>query len=320
MADQNDTYSFATNPWEETKFPSIKTNNEQLAVEKKHCEPPSSLFKVKSYEEPQSALLKRKSIKSFESKRSVGPPDCFSDSISTDTRYTSEKIDNENSTSCKDFSLLSQESNLKPIDLTAQSDVSGGDDLSQFSGKANFLANFFQFDEYYERADSFLDFQNLLIVIPGEEHRPKKFVKVLSKHHSLEGAQLDYTTSPTLSKVCSSSLLIRRQNSPMLKPMDSPPSFMLNLQKSASLPLTPSRFEDLFKEKTPKTLEKEMMEEENKYTNDNSQTESIEPRKTIKVSTGFKNPLLKLHTNKLNAVIGKIIEENSPASPTSHLE
>lgn len=123
-------------------------------------------------------------------------------------------------------------------------------------------------DTVYERAEKFLDSTGLFAyVIPCEEHRPKKFVKVLSKQTSLEGNLLDMNTSPVLGTVQTSSLLIRRENSPEFKEKSSRFQFSISLRKSTSLLLDHSLLKDfdgVIGEKTNEVSD----EEEIKYNNE----------------------------------------------------
>lgn len=90
-------------------------------------------------------------------------------------------------------------------------------------------------DSVYERAEKFLDSTHKFgFVIPSEEHRPRKFVKVLTKHPSLKGDLLDSFASPLLSKVNTSSLLLRRENSPEFSAKSNRFQLTLSMQKCVS--------------------------------------------------------------------------------------
>ena len=108
----------------------------------------------------------------------------------------------------------------------------------------------------YERADKFLDTQNISMVIPADEQRPKKFVKVLSKQCSIDTSHSDVPESPILTNVGHSSLLLRRGSTSGQNFRR--PSFGLSLQKSTSLILDTKISIDF--DKTPKM--KEVSEED----------------------------------------------------------
>ena len=92
------------------------------------------------------------------------------------------------------------------------------------------------YDQNYEQADIFLDAQGHRFIMPADETKQRKSVRMS------ENAKIDISyTSPTLSKVCSSSLLARRQNSPQLGSSPMVSRFGA-LQKSQSLPMKASSF------------------------------------------------------------------------------
>lgn len=120
------------------------------------------------------------------------------------------------------------------------------------------------YDSCYERAEKFLDLHAFTMVLPAEEQRPRKFVRVLTKHASLEGDQLDIGigTSPVLSEVKTSSLLLRRVTLSEGKAKKRPP-LLTGLPKSTSLPEDSSVFK-AFDSNRGKIKEVNEEEEDNK--------------------------------------------------------
>lgn len=173
-------------------------------------------------------------------------------------------------------------------------------------------------DELYLRAESFLDSENLRIVIPGDEHKQKKFVRVLTKTNSLNGPPQSefYSSSPLLSEVATSSLLARRQNSPLLKMGDQGSPLKLAPQKSFSLPLNPSRF-SLIKacnEEEPDTPA--LAKEEEKQGEIVTESILAEGKAMLQIQKPSRPTNIQTKLGKLNIFAsGKITEENSPFTP-----
>ena len=93
----------------------------------------------------------------------------------------------------------------------------------------------------YARAEEYLEALDLRICNPKDDTRTKNYLNVLNRNLSLnpeEASSPVYCGSPLLTKVAASSIIARRQNSPLLKGKG--PN--LSLQKYVSTPLKSSKF------------------------------------------------------------------------------
>lgn len=181
-------------------------------------------------------------------------------------------------------------------------------------------------ERLYERADRFLDSHNVIQIMPNEETRQKNFLKVVSKHSSLEPDAVSsplYVGSPTLSKIGHSSLIARRTNSPQLgsTPLDLNSS-PLNLNKCLSVPLKASRFgpdcrrgsEDLENKEDDK-LQIHLF----KLKNDEPQTAALSRKEGRNLEIRNSLQMLRIYAKKpSSSPDGKITEENSPFTPSNN--
>lgn len=172
------------------------------------------------------------------------------------------------------------------------------------------------YEKCYERAEDFLNEHNFQYVNPGEEHKPKKkFVRVLTKQHSLDSEQLDPTSCPSLGRVNASSLLLRRkgsfdqsnmlQSAPVLRPQS-----LCNISNTLAFEMKPSEcsLQDLNEESTTISQSQEG--------NKNSDESLAEDEKGRFSPPSRKETPLKIQTKRLMPIIARILEENSPvASP-----
>lgn len=191
-----------------------------------------------------------------------------------------------------------------------------GQSLLQASAKS---AACLEYEGYYERAEAFLDSHGHCIVAPADETKTKKYIRKLSNVQ--DGEKIDVMSSPTLSKVSSSSLLTRRQNSPQLKPLDGSPipsRFALSLSKSQSLPVT-TAFCDDFRKRSPVASEGQAAIEEEKGIEGNfldgitfggAQRKDFLDTPTILTTLQKKKQFERFELSS-----EKIIEENSPTTP-----